>query len=101
MQLRAYEKEVKMPKGKTKDASTEDTSTKNAPTASTALPWLFGGLCLLFLMALVILSLFGLEIPPTSRFILVAFLALGIGLSFGFLGGTVTAKPVFRTFPIE
>jgi hypothetical protein len=55
----------------------------------------FGGLTLLFLMLLIVLSLlFSKEIPMTSRFIVVAFLAISVGLSSTFLGGTAAAKGV-------
>jgi hypothetical protein len=58
------------------------------------------------LMLLIILSLFNKEIPMTSRFIVVAFLALSVGLSSTFLGGTAAAKggitlPFFRESPMS
>jgi hypothetical protein len=67
---------------------------------------IFGTITLLFLMSLIVLSLFSREIPTTSRFILVAFLALSIGLTSTFLGGTATAKgamslPFFTESPMS
>jgi hypoxanthine phosphoribosyltransferase len=63
-------------------------------------------LALLFLMSLIVLSVFGREIPMTSRFILVAFLALAAGLSLTFLGGSAAARgdltiPVVGKTPIS
>jgi hypoxanthine phosphoribosyltransferase len=63
-------------------------------------------LALLFLMSLIVLSLFGLEIPMTSRFILVAFLALAAGLGLTFLGSSAAAGgnlriPVVGETPIS
>lgn len=66
----------------------------------------FGGFALLFLGLLVVLSLFGREIPTTSRFIVVAFLALTIGLSSTFLGGDAVTRggvnlPFFKESPMS
>jgi hypothetical protein len=67
---------------------------------------LFAAITSLFLMSLIVLSLFGREIPITSRFIVIAFLALSIGLSSTFLGGTAAAKgtislPFFKEAPMS
>jgi hypothetical protein len=66
----------------------------------------FGGITLLFLMLLIVFSLFSKEIPTTSRFILVALIALGIGLSSTFLGGDAAARgalslPFFKESPMS
>jgi len=67
---------------------------------------IFGAIAVLFLMALLLFSLYGREIPSTSRFIFVAFLALSFGLSSTFLGGTAAAKgaislPFFKEEPMS
>lgn len=66
----------------------------------------FGGISLLFFMILVMLSVFGKEIPSTSKFIVVAVLAISSGLSANFLGGTAAAEgkfkiPYFENSPIS
>src|SRR5262245_109673 len=53
---------------------------------------LFGGATLLFLMLLIIMTVYGNEIPKNSRFLVVAVLALGAALSSSFLGGSAAAK---------
>lgn len=53
---------------------------------------LLGTLTLLFLMALVLLSIVGHEVPVGSRFLVVSVLAFGAGLSSAFLGGTAAAS---------
>jgi hypoxanthine phosphoribosyltransferase len=68
--------------------------------------FVLGAVALLFLMSLILLSLSGREIPMTSRFILVAFLALAAGLSLTFLGGDAAARgglriPVVGETPIS
>jgi hypothetical protein len=52
----------------------------------------FGGLTLLFLMALVASEVIGHPVPPNGRFLVVAVLGLGAALSGGFLGGDAATK---------
>jgi hypothetical protein len=66
----------------------------------------FGGLTLLFFMALVMMAAMGLEIPCNSRFLVIAILAFGAALSSSFLGGTAAAKgavpiPYLRSHPLQ
>lgn len=53
---------------------------------------LFGGLTLLFFMALVLLAAFDRPIPCESRFLVVIVLALGGALASSFIGGSAAAK---------
>jgi len=78
----------------------------NVPSWFSIAGVVFGAITLLFLMMLIVLSLYSREIPETSRFILVAFLALSIGLSSTFLGGTAAARgvvsmPFFKESPMS
>lgn len=52
----------------------------------------FGGLTLLFFMLLIVMSVFGLEVPCDSRFLVVVVIAFGVALSITFLGGAVAAR---------
>lgn len=52
----------------------------------------FGGLTLIFFMALVLLSLIGYTIPENSWGLVSIVLALGVALSFAFLGGQAAAE---------
>ena len=57
-------------------------------------------------MILILLSVFGREIPTTSKFIVVAVLAISSGLSANFLGGTAAAEgklglPYLESSPIS
>jgi putative copper export protein len=52
----------------------------------------FGGLTLLFFMALVLLAAFDRPIPCESRFLVVVVLALGGALASSFIGGSAAAK---------
>jgi len=52
----------------------------------------FGALTFLFFASLVIASMLGKSIPPESRLLVVAVLAIGIALGAGFLGGTASAS---------
>lgn len=66
---------------------------------------IFGALTLLFFMALVGASLFGYQVPPDSRFLVVVVLAFGAALSVSFLGGNAAAEgkipiPFFKDHPI-
>jgi hypothetical protein len=74
-------------------------------------PWfpvaglMFGGVGGIFLMILVILAVLGREVPPGSRFVFVALLALIVAFSAAFLGGAAAAKgslplPFARDKPI-
>jgi hypothetical protein len=65
----------------------------------------FGGLTLLFFMALVIVEMFGHPVPPTGRFLVVSVLAFGAALSGSFLGGNAAARgqipiPFVKDHPI-
>jgi hypothetical protein len=51
-----------------------------------------GALVLLFFMSLVVASTLDAGVPCSSRFLVVVVLALGIGLSFSFIGGTAVAR---------
>lgn len=51
-----------------------------------------GVLTLLFFMSLVLLSVGGHEVPPGSRFLVVAVLAFGCALSAAFIGGQAATK---------
>jgi hypothetical protein len=67
---------------------------------------IFGGLTLIFFMALVVAEILGVEVKLDSRFILTIVLAMGAGLSVSFLGGTAVAKgkislPYFKDSPIS
>ncbi|WP_156634183.1 hypothetical protein [Methylobacterium sp. Leaf113] len=53
---------------------------------------LLGSLTLLFFMTLVLFSLVGYQIPCGSEQLPVAVLALGVGMSASFMGGSLTSK---------
>ena len=61
-------------------------------------PWLLAAsvttlvVTLLFMMALVVLSAFGKQVPNDSRFLIVIVLALGAGFGAAGLGGEITAR---------
>lgn len=58
---------------------------------------------MLFLMALVVGSIFGYIVPKEGRFALVALLAIGCGLSASSLGGEAAIKgkiPFFQDSPL-
>jgi hypothetical protein len=63
------------------------------------------GICtLLFFMALVIIGVLGKEIPQNTRFIVIVVMALGLALSFAFIGGSAAASgklPVFKNSPVK
>lgn len=52
----------------------------------------FGALTFAFLVFLVIWSMNGVGVPDSSRFLVVAILALGVAFSMAFLGGSAAAK---------
>jgi hypothetical protein len=87
-------------------ASRTASRTEEIPSWFSIAGVVFGAIALLFLMSLLVLSLFNREIPTASRFILVAFLALSIGLSSTFLGGTAVARgtmslPLIKESPMS
>ncbi len=59
-----------------------------APTAG----MVFGGLTLVFFMALVFAAVLDKPVPDPARFLVVAVLSLGVALSFAFIGGDAAAK---------
>jgi len=66
----------------------------------------FGGLVLLFFMCLLVLSIFGKQVPCDSRFLVVVVLAFGAALSASFLGGAAAAQgsipiPFAQTKPVH
>lgn len=66
---------------------------------------IFAGITLVFLMTIVFMSLFGKEIPSSSRFILIMTFAFGSGLSTHFIGGKAAAEgkipiPFIKDHPI-
>lgn len=74
-------------------------------------PWVvitgavLGAITLLFFMGLVLLSVFGREVPCDSRYLVVTVIAFGAALSVGFLGGSAAAKggipiPFAREHPL-
>lgn len=74
-------------------------------------PWvviagaILGTITLLFFMGLVLLSVFGKQVPCDSRYLVVTVIALGAALSTGFLGGAAAAKggiplPLAREHPL-
>lgn len=88
------------------DRPAVEVKTESIPSWFSIAGAVFGAIALLFLMLLIVLSLFDLVIPTTSRFIFVAFLALSVGLSSTFLGGTAAAKgaislPFFKESPMS
>lgn len=52
----------------------------------------FAGLTLIFFMGLVAASLFNLNVPVDSRFLVLIVLAMGAAMSVGFLGGAAIAQ---------
>jgi hypothetical protein len=73
-----------------------------APVASVVA----GGITLLFLMLVVIMSIFGRVVPPAGRFPVIAVLALGFAMTAAFVGGNAVAKgnlpvPGLQDKPVE
>src|SRR4051812_27753347 len=65
----------------------------------------FGVLTLVFLMGLVLLGIFGREVPCSSIFLVCAVVSFGAALSAAFIGGNATASgnlalPLLRDNPI-
>ena len=65
-----------------------------------------GGMTLVFFMVVVIMAIFGREVPPASRFPVIAVLALGFAMTAAFVGGTAVAKgnlpvPWLQDKPVE
>lgn len=60
---------------------------------------LFGLLTFLFFASLVIASVLGKPVPPDSRLLVVAVLAIGIALSISFLGGTAFVSGKLGNMP--
>lgn len=80
-------------------------ATKKIPQWVTTLGAVFGGLTLLFFMAIVLLGIAGIDIPNTVRFPLSVVFSLGCGLSASFLGGTAVTQgkiqiPGIQKYPI-
>jgi hypothetical protein len=96
-------------------AKRRQTATYNerTPTPSRAFPpWaakagaIFGGLTLVFFMAVVYATMTGGVIPPSGRFPVIAVLALGLAMATAFLGGDAVAKghlplPFLKDNPIQ
>jgi len=59
----------------------------------------FGLLTFLFFASLVAASVFGKPVPPDSRLLVIAVLAIGIALSVGFLGGTAAVSGKLEEMP--
>ena len=54
--------------------------------------FIIGAITLFFLMGIIVASIFKYEVPQSSKFFVVSFLALGLALSFAFIGGSAAAK---------
>lgn len=81
------------------DAYVQAVTTKFLPaTPSPMRKWVpivgatFGFLTFLFLVSLVVASVTGKSVPPDSRILVAAVLALGVALSASFLGGAASAS---------
>jgi hypothetical protein len=77
------------------------------PPDTQAPPWwiavagvIFGGVTLLFFMALAVAALFGHEVPTESRFLVLVVLAFGAAMAAGFLGGKAAAEGKIPFTPI-
>lgn len=67
---------------------------------------IFGGLTILFFMALIIASTFGKIVPSSSKLFVLAVLALGVAMTLAFIGGEAAAKgklpiPYLNHNPVE
>jgi len=61
------------------------------------------GLTLLFLMLLIVASIFGRQVPVESRFLVSLVFSLGASLAVAFLGGDMAATgkiPIFKESPL-
>jgi len=73
------------------------TNTNDGPTSPLARPWvaiagaIIGAMTLIFLMALVLVSMTGREVPCSSIFLVCAVLSLGAALATAFIGGNASA----------
>lgn len=67
---------------------------RKAPLWAVVVGAMFGALTLLFFMGLILLAIFGHEIPCESRFLVATVVAFGAALSVAFLGGAIAAKGV-------
>jgi hypothetical protein len=70
----------------------DDKSPPAAPPWAKVLSAVFGGLTLLFLMALIVMSLFGYTIPEESCCLFAGLFGIFGGLAFGFISGTAMAS---------
>jgi len=59
----------------------------------------FGLLTFLFFTSLVVASVLGKSVPPDSRLLVIAVLAIGIALSLSFLGGTASVSGRLEEMP--
>ena len=69
-----------------------DANSRSIPSWFQPAGFCTGLLTLIFLMAIVVASIFGHEIPPTGRFPFLAVFALGCALSTSFLTGEAAAS---------
>ena len=73
-------------------------TTSPTPTPSSIPPWVpragvvFGAITILLLMSLVLLAVFGYEIPCNSRFLITLLFSFCVALATAFIGGTAAAR---------
>jgi len=80
-------------------------SSGNVPPWVLKAGFVIGVLTLIFFMALILLAVFGHEVPKDSRFLVVAVFSFGAALSSSFLGGHAAANghiplPFAKSHPV-
>jgi hypothetical protein len=90
-----------------KPSFTPSARRRSLPPDTQAPPWwiamagvIFGGVTLLFFMAVAVAALFGHEVPAESRFLILVVLAFGAAMAAGFFGGKAAAKGMIPFTPI-
>ncbi len=84
-------------------ALAEGNSNMNVPQWFAKAGYAAAGFTLLFLMLLVIMSVFGHQVPAESRFLVSLVFSLGAALAVAFLGGDMAATgkvPFFKDSPL-
>ena len=104
--LRTMAKSVESPQFPSPLPESESRATKalRSPTVF-MVGAVFGGITLLFFMALILLAIFGRTVPENAKYLVIIVLALFGGLSAGFVGGNASARgrlplPFAQDYPL-
>jgi hypothetical protein len=76
----------------------------HVPTWFPVAGFVTGAITLIFLMAVLVMGMFGHDVSQNGRFLVVIILAFGFAMSFSFVGGSAAANgriPAFKQSPIR